>query len=94
VRHGDGWYGHDLSVSEATAVLRRIEEERERADRKDHPFEVTTRAMYDVSLAEIQAFASIGVDRLILDVGSAAINGLSTVVSRIERIGREVVDLQ
>jgi len=93
-RHGDGWYGHDLSVSEAAAIVRRIEEEREKADRMDHPFEYTTRAMHDISVAAIQAFASVGVHRLILDVGSAAIDGLATVVSRTERIGREVVDLQ
>ena len=94
VRHGDGWNGHDLSVSEAQAIVHRIEEERDKADRKDHSFEYTTRALHDISRAEVQAFASIGVDRLVLDVGSAANDGLSTVVSRIERIGREMVDPQ
>jgi hypothetical protein len=59
-----------------------------------HPFEYTTRAKHDITPAEVDAFAAIGVHRLLLDVGSAAYNGLSTVVSRIERIGRELVDVQ
>jgi probable F420-dependent oxidoreductase len=93
-RHGDGWYGHDLSVGEAAPIVRSIEEEREKADRMGHPFEYTTRAKHDISPAEVEAFAAIGVHRLLLDVGSAAYNGLSTVVSRIERIGRELVNVQ
>jgi probable F420-dependent oxidoreductase len=93
VRHGDGWYGHDLTVSETRAILGRIEEERESADRLEHSFECTTRAPHDLPLADFHAFGSIGIDRLILDVGSAAYDGLSTVVSRIEKIGRELVDL-
>jgi probable F420-dependent oxidoreductase len=93
-RHGDGWYGHDLSVSDATSVIRLVVEERRKADRMDHPFEYTTRAMHDISPAEVQAFAASGVHRLILDVGSADFDGLSTVVSRIERIGREVVEVR
>jgi probable F420-dependent oxidoreductase len=94
VRHGDGWYGHDLSIAEARDVMGRIDQEREQAGRAADTFEVTTRARHDVSLAEIGAFASIGVNRLVLDVGSAANDGLATVVSRIERIGRELVDTQ
>jgi probable F420-dependent oxidoreductase len=93
-RHGDGWYGHDLSVGEAAGFVRSIEAEREAADRMDHPFEYTTRAKHDITPAEVEAFAAIGVHRLILDVGSAANNGLSSVVSRIERIGKELVDVQ
>ena len=93
-RHGDGWYGHDLSVSEAGVIVRRVEEEREKADRMDHPFEYTTRARHDIAPAEVEGFASIGVHRLILDVGSKAYDGLSTVVSRIERIGRELAAVQ
>jgi probable F420-dependent oxidoreductase len=94
VLHGDGWYGHDLSVAEARSIMGRIEEQRAKAERTDRLFEYTTRAPHDVSLADVAAFAAIGVDRLVLNVGSAANDGLSTVVSRIERIGREVVDLQ
>jgi probable F420-dependent oxidoreductase len=93
-RHGDGWYGHDLSVSESAAIVRRVEEEREKADRLDHPFEYTTRAKHDITPTEVEAFASSGVDRLILDVGSKAYDGLSTVIARIERIGRELVGVR
>ncbi|MDT3444936.1 TIGR03619 family F420-dependent LLM class oxidoreductase [Pseudofrankia sp. BMG5.37] len=93
-RHGDGWYGHDLSVSEAAGIMRRIEEERVAADRMDHPFEYTTRAPHDISPAQVEEFAAIGVHRLVLDVGSAAFDGLSVVVSRLEKIGKQLVSAQ
>jgi hypothetical protein len=75
-------------------IVRRVEEEREKADRMDHPFEYTTRARHDIAPAEVEGFTSVGVHRLILDVGSKAYDGLSTVVSRIERIGRELAAVQ
>jgi probable F420-dependent oxidoreductase len=93
-RHGDGWYGHDLSVAEVAGIVRRIEEERAAADRMGHPFEYSTRAPHDITPAEVEAFEAIGVHRLILDVGAATYNGLSTVVSRLERIGKELVQVQ
>lgn len=93
-RHGDGWYGHDLSVSEVAVIVRRIEEERKAANRVEHPFEYTTRAPHDISPAQVEAFAGVGVHRLILDVGSATFDGLSAVVSRIEGIGRRLGSVQ
>ena len=92
-RHGDGWYGHDLTLSEARSAVASIEEERKRYDRMDKPFEYTTRATSDISPAEVTAFAEIGVHRLLLDVGSAATDGIDTVLSRIERIGRDMAGI-
>jgi len=92
-RHGDGWYGHDLTLSEARGAVASIEEERKRYDRMDKPFEYTTRATSDISPAEVTAFAEIGVHRLLLDVGSAATDGIDTVLSRIERIGRDLAGI-
>jgi probable F420-dependent oxidoreductase len=92
-RHGDGWYGHDLTLSEARGAVASIEEERKRYDRMDKPFEYTTRATSDISPAEVTAFAEIGVHRLLLDVGSAATDGIDTVPSRIERIGRDLAGI-
>ena len=92
-RHGDGWYGHDLTLSEARSAVASIEEERKRYDRMDKPFEYTTRATSDISPAEVTAFAEIGVDRLLLDVGSAATDGIDTVLSGIERIGRDLAGI-
>src|SRR4051812_23731873 len=93
-RHGDGWYGHDLTLSEARSAVASVEEERKRYDRMDKPFEYTTRAKSDISLAEVTAFAEIGVHRLLLDVGSAATDGIDTVLSRIERIGRDLAGIR
>jgi probable F420-dependent oxidoreductase len=92
-RHGDGWYGHDLTLSEARGAVASIEEERKRYDRMDKPFEYTTRATSDISPAEVTAFAEIGVHRLLLDVGSAATDGIDTVLSRIERISRDLAGI-
>jgi probable F420-dependent oxidoreductase len=92
-RHGDGWYGHDLTLSEARSAVASIEEERKRYDRMDKPFEYTTRATSDISPAEVTAFAEIGVHRLLLDVGSAATDGIDTVLSRIERISRDLAGI-
>jgi len=92
-RHGDGWYGHDLTLSQARGAVASIEEERKRYDRMDKPFEYTTRATSDISPAEVTAFAEIGVHRLLLDVGSAATDGIDTVLSRIERISRDLAGI-
>ena len=92
-RHGDGWYGHDLTLSEARSAVASIEDERKRYDRMDKPFEYTTRATSDISPAEVTAFAEIGVHRLLLDVGSAATDGIDTVLSRIERISRDLAGI-
>lgn len=90
-RHGDGWYGHDLTVAEVAGIIPQIEAAREEYGTAGRPFEYTTRAPWDVTAAQVEAFRAVGVDRLILDVGSAAVNGLGIVVSRLERIGRELV---
>lgn len=88
---GDGWYGHDLSVGEAAAIIARIDALRDEHGTKDRPFTYTTRAGWDVSAKEVEAFASHGVGRLVLDVGSAGVNGLDSVLEKIERIGRDLV---
>jgi probable F420-dependent oxidoreductase len=93
-RHGDGWYGHDLSLAEATGIIRTIEAARADAGTTDRPFEYTTRAPWNISADAVEAFGEAGVDRLVLDVGSATYNGLSTVVQRIERIGNDLVEVQ
>jgi alkanesulfonate monooxygenase SsuD/methylene tetrahydromethanopterin reductase-like flavin-dependent oxidoreductase (luciferase family) len=93
VRHGDGWYGHDLSLEEVASIVKRIEGARESAGMMDHPFGITTRAKHSISSGQVLAFESLGVERLVLDVGSAAVYGLPTVLARIEAIGRELVDL-
>jgi probable F420-dependent oxidoreductase len=93
-RHGDGWYGHDLSLAEVTPIVRTIREERQKYDRIDQPFEFTTRAPHNITSAQVEGFAAAGIDRLILDVGSAGYNGLSTVVKRIERIGKDLVGVE
>jgi probable F420-dependent oxidoreductase len=93
VRHGDGWYGHDLSLEEVAGIVKRIEDARESAGMMDRPFGITTRAKHSISRGQVQAFESLGVERLVLDVGSAAVYGLPTVLARIEAIGRELVDL-
>lgn len=92
VRFGDGWYGHDLTVAEAKTIIDRIHSEREKSENLDKPFEITTRAPWDISIAEFDRFRAIGVDRLVLDVGSAFNDGLSEVLTRLERIGRDIVD--
>jgi alkanesulfonate monooxygenase SsuD/methylene tetrahydromethanopterin reductase-like flavin-dependent oxidoreductase (luciferase family) len=90
-RHGDGWYGHDLPVHEAASVIKQIEAAREEHGTAERPFEYTTRAPWDISPAQLESFRACGVHRLVLDVGSAAVHGLGTVVSRVERIGRDLV---
>lgn len=90
-KFGDGWYGHDIPVAEAAAIIRQIEAAREDYGTADRPFEYTTRAPWDITVAQVESFKAAGVDRLLLDVGSAAAVGLGTVVTRLERIGRELV---
>jgi probable F420-dependent oxidoreductase len=93
-RYGDGWYGHDLSVTEAAEIVRTIEVARDEAGTLDRPFEYTSRAPWDISPAGVAAFGAAGVHRLVLDAGSAAYDGLSTVLQRIERIGNDLVEVQ
>ena len=75
VRVGDGWFGWDLDVAEAAALVERL--------RKQRPdgFEITVKPKASVDLDIAREYARIGVDRLILhphDVHDNSIDDLIT----------------
>ena len=74
-RVGDGWFGWDLDVAEAAALVERL--------RKQRPdgFEITVKPKASVDLDIAREYARIGVDRLILhphDVHDNSIDDLIT----------------
>lgn len=69
-RSGDGWYGHRPSVDEVQSIIDRLESLRVEAGRGHLPFEITIRVPPDVSTDDVERFAEVGVNRLVVEVGS------------------------
>lgn len=69
-RHGDGWYGHLATPEEVAPVISRLGELRREYGREERVFEITVRVRDDVSAGDVERYASVGVDRLVLQVGS------------------------
>jgi probable F420-dependent oxidoreductase len=91
-RVGDGWYGHDLTASEAQRYVADIGRRRERHGTIDRPFEYTGRTGRDASLADVEALAAAGLDRVVFDIGSVGAHGMTTVMRTLERLSSEVID--
>ena len=91
-RSGDGWYGHRPTVREVQATIGRLDSLRADAGRGDLPFEITIRVGSEVSIHDVARFAEVGVDRLVLEVGSFTDARGRDDLAALERFGERVVD--
>lgn len=65
VRHGDGWFGWDLDVAQATAAIRQLDDMARRAGRAQR-LEVSVTPPHGIGRREVEQYARAGVDRLVL----------------------------
>lgn len=70
VKYGNGWYGFQMDLDATVAISSKIEAALKAAGRSREDFELVITPPYNVSLDQVRAYADIGVDRLIVHLGS------------------------
>jgi len=69
-RVGSGWYGFALDLDRTRTVLRSLDEALAAAERSREDFEIVVTPPYRVSDDMVRAYADLGVDRLVVQLGS------------------------
>ncbi len=87
--YGTGWYGFALNSEMTAAMLNRLDQALAAAGRSRDTFEIVITPLQETP-EEIDAFASMGVDRLVLHMGSQRAERLEPRLLEMERISREV----
>jgi len=68
--YGDGWYGFQLNLTQTEAMQSALTEALKRADRTWSNFELIITPPYNITLDDLKAYEDLGVDRLVLHLGS------------------------
>jgi probable F420-dependent oxidoreductase len=69
-RFGSGWYGFALDPASTAPVLKQLDAALSDAKRSRQNFEIIITPPYNVDAEMIRAFADLGVDRLVVQLGS------------------------
>jgi probable F420-dependent oxidoreductase len=69
-RFGSGWYGFNLDPANTAATLGRLDAALAKANRSRDNFEIIITPPYHVDSDMIQQYAELGVDRLVVQLGS------------------------
>lgn len=92
-RFGSGWYGFALNPEQTSAILNRLDLALAEADRSRDDFEIVITPPYEVTAKMLTDFAALGVDRLVVQLGSqkperisSRLGELAELVQRAERL--------
>jgi probable F420-dependent oxidoreductase len=86
---GTGWYGFALTADMAAGLLQRLDSALDAAGRARGDFEIIITPMRETP-EEIAAFAELGVDRLVLHMGSQRRERLEPRLEELERTAQRV----
>jgi alkanesulfonate monooxygenase SsuD/methylene tetrahydromethanopterin reductase-like flavin-dependent oxidoreductase (luciferase family) len=91
--YGDGWYGLNMDLNEATAKIRRLEEMLKANGRKRSDIEIAIRpsAIASITKDDFKRYRDAGVDELVL-VNAMELNTERETVNRLEQAAREWVE--
>lgn len=70
VKYGSGWYGFQMDLESTAKIAARLQEALGSAGRSLDDFELVITPPYDISSDQVKAYADLGVDRLIVHLGS------------------------
>ena len=87
--YGTGWYGFALTPEQTAPLLAQLDEALARAGRSRDGFEIIITPARE-SDADFEAFAQMGVDRLVLHMGSQAPARLEARLSDLAQVVRKV----
>jgi probable F420-dependent oxidoreductase len=91
--YGDGWYGLNMDLNEATAKIRRLEEMLKANGRKRSDIEIAIRPSANASITkdDFKRYRDAGVDELVL-VNAMELNTERETVNRLEQAARDWVE--
>ena len=69
-RYGNGWYGFQMDVEQTAAVIVAIDEALQKEGRTRDDFEIVITPPYQITAEMVKAYEDLGVDRLIVHLGS------------------------
>jgi alkanesulfonate monooxygenase SsuD/methylene tetrahydromethanopterin reductase-like flavin-dependent oxidoreductase (luciferase family) len=87
VRFGAGWYGFNRDPAGTRDMLRRLDTAFEKAGRKrGQDFEIVITPPVSMAIDDMQEYAEIGVDRLVVNLGSQQPERVDRRLEELERL--------
>lgn len=87
-RHGSGWYGFAIAPEQTAEVLKRLDAALAAEDRSRAGFEIVITPPFRVNDDMLRAFADLGVDRLVPQLGSQKADSVDAKLKELERFVR------
>ncbi|MCB1647558.1 MAG: LLM class F420-dependent oxidoreductase [Pseudomonadales bacterium] len=85
-RYGQGWYGFNLSPKHVADMLPKIDAALTKAGRSRDGFEIVVTPFFKVSHDDVRAYKDMGVDRLILQLGSQKPDSISRKMDEVSEL--------
>ena len=87
-RYGSGWYGFAIGPEQTAEALKRLDKALAAEGRTRRGFEIVITPPYRVSDDMLRAFADLGVDRVIPQLGSQKVDAVTDKLKELERFAR------
>ena len=87
-RYGTGWYGFAINPEQTVVALKQLDVARAAEGRTRAGFEIVITPPFNVSDDMLRAFADLGVDRVIAQLGSQKPDAVTTKLKELERLVR------
>jgi probable F420-dependent oxidoreductase len=82
-RHGDGWFGWELTPGQVATSIARLHEVRDETSRTGEPLEITAKPHQVPDAALVEQYAEVGVHRLVLQPQDSAGEEIEQLVDTI-----------
>jgi probable F420-dependent oxidoreductase len=87
-RHGTGWYGFAIGPDQTAEVLKRLDKALAAEGRTRNGFEIIITPPFRVSDDMLRAFADLGVDRVVPQLGTQTMEAVAAKLKELERFVR------
>ena len=87
-RHGSGWYGFAIGPEETAVVLKQLDAALAAEGRTRDGFEIVITPPFRISDDMLRAFADLGVDRVVAQLGSQKPDSVTSKLTELERFAR------
>lgn len=87
-RYGSGWYGFAINPALTAPLLARLDKALQAVGRSRNGFEIVITPPYRVSDDMVAEFKDLGVDRLIVQLGSQKPDAVTAQLKELERLNR------
>jgi probable F420-dependent oxidoreductase len=87
-RYGSGWYGFAIGPEQTAEVLQRLDQALAAEERSRKGFEIVITPPYRVSDEMLRAFAELGVDRVVAQLGAQKPEAVADRLKELQRFAR------